>query len=94
MSREGRDYKKTVCYSVLISTKKTFKDSDRLGIHIKAYPPDRRKRDLDNICKLVFDSLQTAGVFKNDEQFDSIFIERHYDIEKKGTLGIQIYTKE
>lgn len=32
------------------------------------WPPDRRQRDMDNNWKTLSDSLQAAGVFKNDAQ--------------------------
>lgn len=37
-----------------------------LAVEITFYPPDRRKRDLDNLPKSLFDSLTDAGVWKDD----------------------------
>jgi|SRR5271154_1691607 len=52
-------------------------DADaRLGLSIIAYPPDKRKRDLDNLFKALLDSLEHAGVFFNDNQIDRLYIER------------------
>lgn len=36
------------------------------------HPPDKRKRDLDNVNKAVWDSLQHAGVYKDD--YDTSFL--------------------
>jgi len=33
-------------------------------------PPDRRKRDIDNLRKAIWDSLQHNNVFVNDSQID------------------------
>jgi crossover junction endodeoxyribonuclease RusA len=35
-----------------------------------AFPPDRRRRDLDNIQKPVLDALEHAGVYEDDSQID------------------------
>lgn len=48
----------------------------RLSVHILAYPPDRRKRDLDNVLKSLLDALQHGGVYQDDSQIDRIEITR------------------
>lgn len=48
----------------------------RIQIEINAFPPDKRKRDLDNIIKITLDSLENAGLFENDSQIDEIIIKR------------------
>ena len=40
----------------------------RLGARVDVYPPDRRKRDLDNVLKAIFDALTHAGVYVDDSQ--------------------------
>lgn len=37
-------------------------------VMLEFLPPDRRRRDIDNGCKAVFDSLTHAGVWKDDSQ--------------------------
>ena len=37
-------------------------------VMLEYLPPDRRRRDIDNGCKAVFDSLTHAGVWKDDSQ--------------------------
>jgi crossover junction endodeoxyribonuclease RusA len=51
-------------------------DAQRLKAIINLYPPDKRKRDIDNVIKSLLDALCQAGVFKDDSQFDRIEIER------------------
>lgn len=48
----------------------------RLKLEIKAFPPDRRKRDLDNILKALLDSLTHAGIYCDDNQVDNLSIQR------------------
>jgi crossover junction endodeoxyribonuclease RusA len=50
--------------------------SRRLSIRMQCCPPNKRKIDIDNRIKIVLDSLEACGVFKNDEQIDEIFIAR------------------
>lgn len=37
-------------------------------VMLEYLPPDRRRRDIDNGCKAVFDALTHAGVWKDDSQ--------------------------
>lgn len=37
-----------------------------VGMTIRACPPDKRRRDLDNIVKPLGDLLEHSGVLKND----------------------------
>ena len=60
----------------------------RLNVQIIAYPPDKRKRDLDNLFKCVLDSLQYAQVFTDDNQIDSLSIIRMPDYDDKLTVYI------
>lgn len=42
--------------------------SGDLRVEIDAYPPDRRRRDLDNLLKILLDSCQRGGAFMDDSQ--------------------------
>jgi crossover junction endodeoxyribonuclease RusA len=48
----------------------------RLAVHIEAMPPDRRKRDLDNLLKPTLDAMEHARVFEDDSQIDQLRIDR------------------
>jgi crossover junction endodeoxyribonuclease RusA len=49
----------------------------RLAVRIKAYPPDNRRRDLDNLFKATLDALTKGGVYEDDSQIDVLEIVRH-----------------
>lgn len=53
-----------------------FVSEDSIKIRIKAYPPDKRRRDLDNLLKSLLDSLQHAKLFPDDYQIDRLAIQR------------------
>lgn len=48
----------------------------RLAISLHAWPPDARKRDLDNVWKTTADAMQHAGVYADDSQIDDMRVLR------------------
>ncbi len=58
-------------------------------LKIEAYPPDRRRRDLDNLLKALMDSLQYAGVYEDDFQVGEIHICRR-EVSKPGRVAVTI----
>ena len=47
-----------------------------VALFVFAYPPDKRRRDLDNILKAVLDALVHGGVLKDDHQVAEIHLVR------------------
>ena len=56
----------------------------------RAFPPDKRCRDLDNILKAIFDALVTSGLMGDDEQIDDIRVIRG-DVVKGGVVKIKVF---
>ena len=73
----------------MVKINKVKKISGRLKIVIHAYVPDNRRRDLDNIVKITFDSLGNAGVFDDDSQIDDFRVVRMPKI-KGGKIVVSI----
>lgn len=48
----------------------------RLAVSIEAFPPDRRRRDLDNLLKALGDALEHGGAFHDDNQIVWLLIEK------------------
>jgi len=61
-----------------------------IELFFEAYPPDRRRRDLDNLLKCVLDSLQHAGAYHDDNQIVKINAEKHQPLPPNGMLYIRI----
>lgn len=72
ISRKGRAYRDVVQATV----RGTRTTPGRLAVVLLAHPPDRRRRDLDNLPKAILDSLQHAGVIEDDGDIDDLRITR------------------
>lgn len=71
ISAKGREYRKSVADQVLIQ--RAAKHIDHaVKVEIKAYRPDRRRRDLDNILKALLDSMTHAGVMEDDALIEDL----------------------
>lgn len=60
-----------------------------LLVEIEVYPPDRRKRDIDNVCKATLDALTKAGVYQDDSQIDILVVIRR-GIVPDGCLQVKV----
>jgi len=48
----------------------------RMAMTIEVYPPDRRRRDIDNLLKAVLDACQHGGAFPDDSRIVWLLIYR------------------
>lgn len=88
ISKAGREFKAQVSdYVVEYRVPKLGKA--RLEMKVIIYPRDRRKQDIDNRIKALWDALGDAGVFDDDEQIDVLLIERG-EIKKGGGVVVFI----
>jgi crossover junction endodeoxyribonuclease RusA len=58
----------------------------RVTLHI--HPPDNRKRDIDNVIKIILDSLQCARVYVDDHQVQELHVYRIADRGNYVTVDI------
>ena len=89
ISREGRTFRKNVCALLGGGGPRKPPAGGRIALAMDAFPPDRRRRDLDNIQKPVLDALEHAGVYEDDSQID-LLITRRCEPAKGGRLDIRI----
>ena len=71
ISRAGRRYRETVRNLFLASGQRPVTGS--AAVTMEFYPPDRLRRDLDNLFKSLFDALVYAGAVRDD----SLIVEIH-----------------
>jgi len=65
-----------------------------LAVKLIVYPPDNRRRDIDNLLKATLDALQYAGVYKDDCLIDKINITRVHNPEAKLKDSIFVHIEE
>ena len=77
ISREGRAYREHV-HALLATAGQGGKPphDGAIALAMDAFPPDRRRRDLDNIQKPLLDALEHAGVYEDDSQIDWLLTRR------------------
>lgn len=85
---EGIKFRNDVI-NIVLQNKANKRLTDRVMVEIKAYMPDRRKRDLDNINKAIFDALIHSNVILDDEQIDVLHSERK-EVVKGGKIELSI----
>lgn len=91
ISAPGRDYRRAVVHHCVIGRVKAARCNARLGVSVLAYPPDRRRRDIDNIAKALLDAIVHAGVIDDDGVIDRLLVERG---EPRGPGGMVRVTIE
>ncbi|WP_413506707.1 RusA family crossover junction endodeoxyribonuclease [Serratia proteamaculans] len=90
ISVKGRDYRTNALACVLEQLKRRPKPiTENVFTTIVFYPPDRRRRDMDNFLKAPLDALTHAGVWKDDSQVRRMLLD-WAEPEKGGRIEIRI----
>ncbi len=84
---QGREYKKAVADIISAAGIKTIEG--RVAVFVRAFMPDKRRRDIMNLEKILSDSLTSAGVWLDDSQIDDFRIVRG-SVEKGGRVEVVI----
>lgn len=87
ISREGRRYR-MMCVSRLGGVFPKLEGKVKLTGEF--YPPDARKRDLDNVLKCMIDSLVHAGLMRDDSQIKHIDVQMMSPIPPEGAVYIKL----
>ena len=88
ISSAGRKFHELVRHRFAESGQR--KISGSVAIWLDFYPPDRRKRDLDNQFKCLFDSLVRAGCIDDDSQIQVIHAFKREVVDGGGMNYIRI----
>ena len=88
ISREGRAYKQSVCIEVLTKGRRKVL-TGFLAMTVEIYPPDNRRRDIDNTAKAVLDALGAAHVYEDDYQIADLRLVRR-KVSRPGRVEVRI----
>ncbi len=88
ISAKGRAYREAVAVSI-IAQKVKAAPPGRLAVWLDIYPPNRQRRDLDNLPKCLLDALTHAGVYADDSLIDELHITR-CEVVKGGKVVVHI----
>lgn len=89
ISTKGKKFRADVAEAVLQQLPDTSIDHKCL-IEVVLYPPDARKRDIDNCLKALLDSLTKCGLWHDDVLIDQIFLYRGVRMKPYGSTFIRI----
>ena len=92
LSVRGRTYKRDALY-IIAGQKPSKARGEAVSVTIHAHPPDRRKRDLDNLLKPVLDVLTESDVIEDDSRIDELTIIR-FPPFKTGKLEVMVSAYE
>jgi crossover junction endodeoxyribonuclease RusA len=87
ISREGRVFRRKVLS--ILRTLNPLCSVNTLAVSIEVYPPDRRRRDLDNLLKSLLDAMQHGGLYQDDSQIVQLQIEKK-EVVPNGKTVVQI----
>ena len=87
ISRGGRAFRQAVC--AILAAAKVQPLSGPLELFITVFPPDRRRRDIDNVQKSLLDAMQHGGAYFDDSQIMRLSIERG-SVTSGGKTVVQI----
>lgn len=76
ISRGGRAFRKAVC--AILAARRVRPLDDALAIAIELFPPDHRRRDIDNALKSLLDALAHGGAYRDDSQIAQLTVERRH----------------
>lgn len=74
ISREGRRFRERVV--AILAARRAPPLDGALAVDVEVYPPDNRRRDIDNVQKALLDALQHGGAYADDSQIVRLAISK------------------
>lgn len=88
VSAQGRRFRSAVARTLAVGRVRAF--DGRVAVRVVVHPPDRRRRDLDNVLKALLDALaQPGGAYRDDEQIDGLEVLRG-EVVKGGKVVVTV----
>jgi Holliday junction resolvase RusA-like endonuclease len=90
ISREGRTFRTNVCALLGGGGPRKPPAGGRIALAMDAFPPDARRRDLDNLLKPVLDALQHGSIYEDDSQVDLLVVRRCRTDRPRGHIEVSV----
>ena len=74
ISDAGRKYKENL--KMIAAQRNLSTIPGNVSVTVEFYPPDRRRRDIDNIFKCLFDAITEAGLIEDDSYIKRLSAEK------------------
>jgi Holliday junction resolvase RusA-like endonuclease len=84
ISREGRRFRERVL--ALLAARDVRPLAGPLTVQVDVFPPDNRRRDIDNVQKALLDALQHGGAYADDSQIIRLAIEKRAPVDGGKTV--------
>jgi Holliday junction resolvase RusA-like endonuclease len=84
ISRGGRAFRRAVC--MILASQEVRPLQGDLNVEVVVFPPDNRRRDVDNVQKALLDALEHGGMYSDDNQIVKLAIEKGQVVEGGKTL--------
>ncbi len=82
ISHKGRKYRDEVMQAVAEQIGEMAPIDERMLVEIILFPPDKRRRDVDNYNKAMLDAITQTGFWLDDSLIDQLF--NYRGVTKKG----------
>jgi Holliday junction resolvase RusA-like endonuclease len=79
ISRGGRAFRDAVC--AILAARGIRPLDGPLVVEVRVFPPDKRRRDVDNVQKALLDALQHGGAYGDDSQIVRLTIEKREPLD-------------
>lgn len=90
ISVEGRKFRLAAVAALLAQGRPLRPLTVCLRVEVHVWPPDRRRRDLDNLAKPVLDALTHGNVISDDSLIDDLRLVRMEPV-RDGRIGLSIW---
>jgi len=88
ISRDGRRYRENVAGK--LAAENVAKFTDPVALHIELYPPDNRRRDVDNSLKCLLDTFTHGGLYADDSLIHKLTVIKREPMPPDGMAYIRI----
>lgn len=76
LSRQGEEFRKAAVVAARNQGVSARRVDGPVSVTIAAYPPNRRRRDVDNILKATLDAITHIGIWDDDSQVETLYVRR------------------